>query len=72
MTSKSIRMDDALHDYLLKVSLREPPLWAQLREETARQPMARMQIAPEQGQFMTLLTRLLDVRRALEVGVFTG
>lgn len=72
MTNKSIRMDDALHDYLLRVSLREPPLWAQLREETARQPMARMQIAPEQGQFMSLLTRLLGVRRALEVGVFTG
>lgn len=72
MSGKSIRMDDALHDYLLHVSLREPPLWARLREETAQLSMARMQIAPEQGQFMALLTRLLNVRRALEVGVFTG
>ena len=72
MTGKTIRMDDALYDYLLRVSLREPPLWAQLREETARLPMARMQIAPEQGQFMGLLTRILGVARALEVGVFTG
>lgn len=72
MTGKTIRMDDRLYEYLSQVSLREPPLWARLREETAQLPMARMQIAPEQGQFMALLTRLLGVRRALEVGVFTG
>ncbi len=72
MTSKSVQMDQRLHDYLLQVSLREPSLWRQLREETAALPMARMQIAPEQGQFMALLTRLLGVRQALEVGVFTG
>lgn len=72
MTAKTIRMDDALYEYLLRVSLREPPLWKQLREETAQLPMARMQIAPEQGQFMALLARLLGVRQGLEVGVFTG
>ncbi len=72
MTSKSVQMDQRLHDYLLQASLREPPLWRQLREETAALPMARMQIAPEQGQFMTLLARLLGVRQAVEVGVFTG
>ena len=31
-----------------------------------------MQIAPEQGQFMALLVRLLGARRTLEIGVFTG
>jgi caffeoyl-CoA O-methyltransferase len=31
-----------------------------------------MQIAPEQGAFMTMLTRLLAVHRAVEVGTFTG
>jgi caffeoyl-CoA O-methyltransferase len=31
-----------------------------------------MQIAPEQGAFMTMLTRLIGVRRAIEVGTFTG
>lgn len=72
MTGKTIRMDDVLYDYLLRVSLREPPLWAQLREQTAQLSMARMQISPEQGQFMGLLTRLLGVTRALEIGVFTG
>jgi caffeoyl-CoA O-methyltransferase len=35
-------------------------------------PVAGMQIAPEQGAFMTLLTRVLGVRFAVEVGTFTG
>jgi caffeoyl-CoA O-methyltransferase len=57
---------------MLEVSLRESAVLKQLREETARDPMARMQIAPEQGQLIALLVRLMEVRRALEVGVFTG
>jgi caffeoyl-CoA O-methyltransferase len=31
-----------------------------------------MQIAPEQGRFMALLVQLMDARRYLEVGTFTG
>jgi predicted O-methyltransferase YrrM len=31
-----------------------------------------MQITPEQGAFLTLLAELMGVRRAVEVGVFTG
>lgn len=72
MSKTTISMTEALSDYLLSVSLREPPLLARLRQETARDPMSRMQIAPEQGQFMRLLAELLGVRRAIEVGVFTG
>jgi caffeoyl-CoA O-methyltransferase len=34
--------------------------------------MARMQVSPEQGQFMALLVELIGARTALEVGVFTG
>jgi predicted O-methyltransferase YrrM len=34
--------------------------------------MARMQVSPEQGQFMALLARLMGARRCVEVGVFTG
>jgi caffeoyl-CoA O-methyltransferase len=34
--------------------------------------IAGMQIAPEQGALMTMLTRLLGVRTAVEVGTFTG
>ncbi|MGF1611021.1 MAG: class I SAM-dependent methyltransferase [Kiloniellales bacterium] len=72
MSKKSITLDDRLYDYLLQVSLREPPLVARLREETATMPFSTMQIAPEQGQFMGLLVELIGARRALEVGTFTG
>lgn len=72
MSSKTFTLDEPLYQYLLSVSLREPDLLKRLREETARDPMARMQISPEQGQFMALLVRLMGARRCLEVGVFTG
>jgi predicted O-methyltransferase YrrM len=72
MSSRSISLTDSLYGYLLEVSLREPDLLLRLREETAADPMARMQISPEQGQFMALLVRLMGARRCIEVGVFTG
>ena len=54
MKNKSIQLDDSLYTYLLSVSLREPEVLRQLREETANHPYGGMQIAPEQGQFMAL------------------
>ncbi len=62
----------AIYPYLLETSLREDKLLQQLREETAKDPMARMQIAPEQGQFMALLVKLISAKRIIEVGTFTG
>lgn len=72
MSTRSIGLDDDLYRYLKNHSLREDPLLAELREETARLPQANMQIAPEQGQFMGLLARIIGARRYLEVGTFTG
>lgn len=72
MSSQSIGLSDALHQYLCDVSLREPEVMRRLRAETAEHPRSEMQIAPEQGQFMQLLVRMIDARRALEIGVFTG
>jgi predicted O-methyltransferase YrrM len=72
MSNQSIQLTPELYTYLLDVSLRESDLLQELRERTRQMPEARMQIAPEQGQFMTLLARLLGVRQALEIGVFTG
>jgi len=67
-----LMMPEKIHDYLLAVSLREPPLLRKLRLETAAMPNSNMQIAPEYGQFMALLMQLMGARRTLEVGVFTG
>ena len=72
MSNRTIAVNDALYDYLLRASLREPPLLKRLREETAKHPRATMQISPEQGQFMGLLARLMGAHRCIEVGVFTG
>jgi predicted O-methyltransferase YrrM len=72
VSNKSIVMTNSLYDYLLSVSLREPEVLQQLREETAGHPYGGMQIAPEQGQFMALLAELTGARSVLEVGVFTG
>jgi O-methyltransferase len=72
MSNKSIQVDDSLYRYILSISLREPALLRELREETSQLEMARMQIAPDQGQFMALLLKLTGARRYLEVGTFTG
>ena len=72
MTRKSITLTDDLYDYLLSVSLRETEVLRRLREATANHAMARMQIAPEQGQFLQLLVYLLQARTIIEVGTFTG
>jgi len=58
--------------YIRRVSLREPDLLRRLREETAARSDARLQVAPEQGQFLGMLVHLMDARRAIEVGVYTG
>jgi len=72
MSNRTIGLEPALYEYLLHASLREPPVLARLRAETAAHPKVNMQIAPEQGQFMALLARLMGATRCIEVGVFTG
>lgn len=51
---------------------RETPLQVRLREETAKLPEGQMQIGPDQAAFFSWLVRALGVRRALEIGTFTG
>jgi caffeoyl-CoA O-methyltransferase len=72
VSNKTINMTEELHHYLLSVSLREPEILQRLREETASDSMAHMQIAPEQGQFMALLVQLMGARKTIDVGVYTG
>jgi len=72
MSKQTLGLEQNLYDYLLSVSLREPTILTQLRQETSQLPMSRMQISPEQGQFMALLVKLIGAKKTLEVGVFTG
>jgi len=72
MSRRTLLADPALYDYALAHTLREHPEQTALREATASHPLAMMQIAPEQGQFMALLAKSIGARRAIEIGVFTG
>jgi len=72
MSNKTLGLPKTIYDYLLSISVREPKILQRLREETAKLPMSTMQIAPEQGQLLSLLVQSLQPKRCLEVGVFTG
>ena len=50
----------------------ETDVQQRLRAETAQLPAAGMQIGPDQGAFLALLVRAIGVRRAIEIGTFTG
>lgn len=69
---KHLNLTPALYEYMLGVSLREHPILNALREETAQMPLAGMQIAPEQAQFMQFLLKLINAKKVLELGTFTG
>lgn len=72
MSKQTTGLEQTLADYIQSISLREPAILRQLREETAKLSMARMQISPEQGQLMALLVQLMGAKKTLEIGVFTG
>ena len=66
-------INEQLGDYIRRNWSRPTPIFERLQEETQQAtPNPSMQTAPEQGQFLQFLIRLMGARRALEVGVFTG
>ena len=72
MSNRTLGLSDSLSSYLQAVSVQESEVVVKLREETAKLPGAMMQIAPEQGQFMSLLVQLIGAKKTLDIGVFTG
>ena len=72
MSNRTLNLTDRLYQYVLDNSLRETSPQIDLRKATQSMQWAQMQIAPEQGQFMAFLIKLIGARKCLEVGVFTG
>ncbi len=73
MSRTSIKLSAEVSDYLVEHGTPPDEIQKALIAETAQLgKISGMQIAPEQGAFMTILTRLLGVNRAIEVGTFTG
>ncbi|MGI9020311.1 MAG: O-methyltransferase [Solirubrobacterales bacterium] len=71
--SKFTPIDDELHAYMVEHGARQDDELRRVQAETeAMGEIAVMQIAPDQGAFMTLLARSIGARRALELGTFTG
>ena len=65
-------LPEPLEQYLFDVLSPRTPVQERLRTETQALPQAGMQIGPDQGLFLGLLVRMLDARRVIEVGTFTG
>lgn len=61
-----------MYDYLLSVSLEEHEVLRNLREITSSMPGSMMQIAPDQGQFMAMLIKVIKAEKLLEIGTYTG
>ena len=72
MSKSTIELNQGLYDYLLSVSLRESRVLKDLRKKTSLLPNARMQIAPDQGQFMAFLLKIIGAKNLIEVGTYTG
>jgi len=70
--SRLMNVTEGLMTYINQVGVREHPVQVRCREETAKLPMAMMQIGPDQGAFMALVAKLIGATRYLEVGSFTG
>ncbi len=65
-------VEQKIYDYILDNSLREHEVLKEIREATKKQFSLNMQIAPDQGQLMALLVKMIGARKAIEIGCFTG
>lgn len=72
MSDMTINLTPDLYQYLQDVSLRTPPVLNELRNKTRTINESNMQISPEQGQFLQLLIEMLNAKKTLDIGVYTG
>jgi caffeoyl-CoA O-methyltransferase len=71
--SKFTPLTDELHDYMVAHGARQDDVLARVQAETAAMgSISVMQIAPDQGAFITLLCSAIGASEAIELGTFTG
>ena len=63
MSSSTIGLSNELRTYMLDVSFRDDDILRQLREETLTLKEAQMQISPEQGALLSMLTKILNAKK---------
>jgi len=70
---KAFQLGAEIHAYIVAHGTPPDAIQQELIAETRNLGgISLMQIAPEQGAFMTLLARAIGARRAIEIGTFTG
>ncbi|KAH0434063.1 hypothetical protein IEQ34_012099 [Dendrobium chrysotoxum] len=71
---KSLLKSDALYQYILETSVypREPESMKELREITAKHPWNLMTTSADEGQFLSMLLKLINAKKTMEIGVYTG
>lgn len=72
MGNEILLIESAIDSYIKKNSLRESEVLIKCREETSKLEQSRMQLSPEQGQLLSFLVELINVKKAIEIGTFTG
>ncbi len=72
LANHTLGLDAGLDVYVQQFGVREPAILQALREATEQEELSIMRSAPEQGQLMAMLIRLIGARRILEVGTYTG
>ncbi|CAN1835886.1 Probable caffeoyl-CoA O-methyltransferase At4g26220 [Linum perenne] len=74
LPSKGLLRTEALYQYVLETSVfpREPQPLKELRNLTATHPRSLMATAPDAAQLLSLLLKLINAKKTIEVGVFTG
>ncbi|GMY36241.1 probable caffeoyl-CoA O-methyltransferase At4g26220 isoform X2 [Fagus crenata] len=72
--SKGLLQSEELYQYILETSVypREPEFLKELRHVTDSHPRARMATSPDAGQLMAMLLKLVNAKKTIELGVFTG
>lgn len=69
---QSIFIPNEVYEYLCKVSVREQRALQHLANKTDALDEAGMRIANEQAQLLQWLLKLIQAKRVLEIGTFTG
>lgn len=72
MSPRSIGLSDELNDYVVSHTTPADSTQQDLIDLTQQMTSGRMQIAPDQGEFFTILASLLQPKFVVEVGTFTG
>ncbi|PIN13603.1 O-methyltransferase [Handroanthus impetiginosus] len=71
---RGLLQTEQLYEYILKTSVypREPELLKEIRDLSSSHPQAFIATAPDAGQFMAMILKLINAKKTIEIGVFTG